>query len=66
MSFGLVENGRQRVEADLENREGGLRHRERHGTDPWIGELGVGNRPRAEDACNTSAFQPVRRRIIVR
>src|ERR1700731_618733 len=31
MSFGLVKNGRQCVKADLENWEGGLRHRERHG-----------------------------------
>src|SRR6266576_5944742 len=66
MSFGLVKNGRQRVEADLENREGGLRHRERHGMDALDWWIGCGRCQRAEDARNRSAFQAVRSRIMGR
>src|ERR1700730_16247669 len=45
------------LKADIENREGGLRHRERHGADPWLGGLGGSECPRAEHARNREAFQ---------
>src|ERR1700693_2219282 len=66
MSFSFVEYGRQRIQTYLENRKGGLRHRERHGRDPWVGELGVATTSELKMHTIQSAFQPARRRIMSR
>src|SRR5947209_2889013 len=62
MSFGLLENGRQRVEANLEDREGSLGHRERHGTDPCLmNRMWLADYRRAEDDTQWIRVSTIRR-----